>query len=76
MCVDYTYLNRPCLKDYFPFSKINQLEDLISYHGYLAGYLLEFSPNTHMGVISGAYSLHYTSNDVLVYGDVIWVKEC
>ena len=35
ICVDYAYINKACLKDCFPFPKINQLEDSISYHGYL-----------------------------------------
>ena len=35
-CVNFTSLNRACLKNYFPFSKIDQLVESISNHDWMS----------------------------------------
>lgn len=81
MCVDFTDLNKACLKDSFPLPKIDSLVDSTSRHALLS-FFNAFSDYNQIQINTDGKGrprknvLHHQSRHILLLGHVVRLKEC
>ena len=76
MCIDFTDLNKACLKDDYPLPKIDKLVDCWSCIIGLHGRQRRISPNFVSHRRQTTYRLHHFHRGILLHSDAFRPKEC